>query len=196
MKPSLRAQQVLATRAALVAAGREMFGSRGFAATSVDEVAAQAGVTTGALYHHFATKTELFAAVFEQLHEEQLVDAARASTRVTGQVDRLLKAFESFLDAMLVPDVARILVLDGPAVLGLERFTELDERYAFVGIVDALDSACSSGELRTRDPETLARMLLGSLTRGGMLIANATDQRRTRDAVARTLRELVAGLTP
>jgi AcrR family transcriptional regulator len=196
-KPSLREKHVQETRAALVASGRDLFGTHGFAATSVDDLTAHASVTTGALYHHFTTKTDLFAAVFEQVHEELLVRAAEASARTKGgHVARLLKAFESFLDAVLEPDVARIIVLDAPAVLGLERFTELDERYAFVAIVEALEAARSAGELRANDPETLARLLLGALTRGGMLIANARDQRRTRNAVARTLRELLAGLAP
>lgn len=185
-----------ATRAALVAAGRKLFGTRGFAATSVDDLAAEAGVTTGALYHHFTTKTDLFAVVFEHVHEELLVRAAEASVRGKSHVERLLKAFESFLEAVLEPDVARIIVLDAPAVLGLERFTELDERYAFVAIVDTLNAARTEGEVRAKDPEMLARLLLGALTRGGMLIANAGDQRSTRNAVARTLRELLAGLAP
>jgi AcrR family transcriptional regulator len=195
-EPSLRTQHVQETRAALIAGGRQLFGTRGFAATSVDDLTAAAGVTTGALYHHFTTKTDLFAAVFQQVHEELLVRAAQASERAKrGQVERLLRAFESFLDAVLEPEVARIIVLDAPAVLGLERFTELDERYAFIAIVDTLKAARDDGELRFGDAETLARLLLGALTRGGMLIANAADQRRTRNAVARTLRELLSGLS-
>ena len=195
-KPSLRAKHVEATRAALVAAGRDLFGRNGFSSTSVDQLAADAGVTIGALYHHFRTKTDLFAAVFEHVHEELMVRAGAASTDVPGHVDALLAGFEAFLDAVLEPQVARVIVLDAPAVLGLERYTELDERYAFVAIVASLKAAQSGGELRVRDPETLARLLLGALTRGAMLIANATDQRRTRNAVARTLRELLGGLAP
>jgi AcrR family transcriptional regulator len=194
VNPSLRARHVEETRSALVAAGRALFGNQGFAATSVDDLAAEAGVTTGALYHHFRTKTDLFAAVFEQVHEELLVRAASAIAGARTHLTRLLKAFDSFLDAVLEPDVARIVVLDAPAVLGLERFTELDERYVAMAIVDMLKAAGEAGELRVRDPETLTRLLLGALTRGGMLIANAADQRRTRNAVARTLHDLLAGL--
>jgi hypothetical protein len=84
--------------------------------------------------------------------------------------------------------------LDAPAVLGLARFTELDERYAFAAITDALRAATTSGRLRVDDPETLARLLLGALTRGGMLIANSAQPRETRDAVARTLRSVLEGL--
>src|SRR4051794_17116212 len=134
-RPSLRAQHVEATRGALVAAGRQLFGEAGYASTSVDDVAAEAGGTTGALYHPFTTKADLFAAVFENVHEQLLVRAAQTSARSRTAIGKLLEAFDSFLDAVLEPDVARIVVLDAPAVLGLERFTELDERYAFLAIV-------------------------------------------------------------
>jgi AcrR family transcriptional regulator len=194
-KPSLRAQHVQETRAALVAAGRLLFGRDGYAATSVDDLAAEAGVTIGALYHHFPTKTALFETVFEQLHMELLDAGARAAAKGRDPIDQLARAFEAFLDAVLEPDVQRIAITDATAVLGLERYTELDERYAFGAIVAALGAARSAGALRVRDPETVARLLLGALTRGGMLIANSPDPKRTRNAVARSLRELLAGLS-
>jgi len=195
-RPSLRAEQVRQTRIALVRTGRTLFGQRGFAATSVDDIAREAGVTSGALYHHFPTKSALFETVFEELHAELLEASALAATRGHGHVDRLALAFDAFLDAVLDPDVQRIIVVDAPAVLGLARFTELDERYAFGAIVDALERASADGALRVTDPETLARLLLGALTRGGLLIASAPDPRRTRDGVARTMRDLLAGLEP
>lgn len=195
-KRSLRAEQVKQTRDALVAAGRRHFGDRGFAATSVDDLAADAGVTTGALYHHFSTKTELFETVFEELHLELLVASADRAARATGEVEQLAEAFEAFLDAVLEPDVQRIIITDAPAVLGLARYTELDERYAFSAIVAALEGASAGGALRVPDPDTLARLLLGALTRGGMLIASSPTPKRTRDAVSRTLRELLGGLAP
>jgi AcrR family transcriptional regulator len=195
-KPSLRAQHVQQTRAALVQAARTRFGRDGFAATSVDDVAAEAGLTIGALYHHFPNKTALFETVFEQVHMDLLVASANAAARGKDDVDQLARGFEAFLDAVLEPDVQRIIILDAPAVLGLARFTELDERYAFTAIVTALTQAREHGKLDVRDPETLARLLLGALTRGGMLIANSPDPKKTRNAVARAIRELLDGLAP
>ena len=87
----------------------------------------------------------------------------------------------------------RILILDGPAVLGPARFTELDERYAFAVIVAALRAATEAGALRVDDPETVTRLLLGALTRGAMLIANSDDPVETRHAVAQSMRTLLAG---
>ena len=190
---SLRAEQVAQTRAALVAAGRVLFGRDGFAATSVEDLAREARVTTGALYHHFPTKAKLFEAVFLTAHDELMAAAADAAAGAPDEVESLGRAFESFLDAMLEPDLQHIVVIDAPAVLGLARFTELDERYAVAGIVAALDAAVTSGRLAVAEPETLARLLLGSLTRGAMLIANSAEPTKTRDEVASTVRAMLAG---
>src|SRR5215472_10110881 len=139
---SLRAEQVAQTRAALVAAGRDLFGALGFAATSVDDLA---------------------------------------------------RGFDAFLDAVLKPDLARIVIIDAPAVLGLARYTELDEQYAFAAIVATLEAAAESGQLAVADPQTLARLLLGALTRGAMLIANSAEPAKTRDEVSAAMRAMLAG---
>ena len=182
------------TRAALVAAARALFGRQGFSETSVDDIARQARVTTGALYHHFATKTALFEAVFEQLHQEALVQSAAATGGGRDDLDRLARGSDAFLDSVLDPEVQRIIIVDAPAVLGPERFTELDERYAFSAIVQLLQGARTAGILHTEDPETLARLLIGAMTRGAMLIANSPTPEQTRDAVSVSLRELLGGL--
>jgi AcrR family transcriptional regulator len=193
--PSLRAQQVAQTRAALVDGARRLFARDGFAATSVEDVAREARLTTGALYHHFPTKTALFESVFEAIHAELMEASVRAATGARDELELLALGFEAFLDAVLEPEVQRIIITDAPAVLGLARFTELDERYAFAAISAALGAAAASGLLRVEDPDTLARLLLGALTRGGMLIANSTQPRETRDAVARSIRSLLSGLS-
>jgi AcrR family transcriptional regulator len=190
--PSLRAEQVAQTRAALVAAGRRRFGRDGYAATSVEDLAREARVTTGALYHHFATKQMLFEAVFEQTHTELMISAAKAADGAPDEVEALARGFESFLDAVLEPETQQIVIIDAPAVLGLARFTELDERFSFAVIVAALEKAVETGRIRQiADPPTLARLLLGSLTRGAMLIANSADPIATRHSVAETMRGLL-----
>jgi AcrR family transcriptional regulator len=193
-RTSLRAEQVAQTRAALLAAGRLLFGRDGYAATSVEDLAHEARVTTGALYHHFATKTMLFEAVFEEAHAELMAASVQAAEGAASGTEILTRGFESFLDAVLQPDLQRIIVIDAPAVLGLARFTELDERHAFAEIVAVLKLAVDAGELGVADPETMTRLLMGALTRGGMLIANSPEPRATRDAVAAAMRALLAGL--
>jgi AcrR family transcriptional regulator len=193
--PNLRAEQVAQTRKALSAAGRLLFGRHCFAATSVEDLAEEARVTTGALYHHFPSKTALFESVFEDVHHDLLEASARAAEGAPDNVEFLSRAFESFLDAVLEPDVQRIVITDAPAVLGLARFTELDERYAYAEIVSVIEAAVTAGELRVDDPETLTRLLLGALTRGGMLIANSEQPPVTRDAVAKAMRFLLGSLS-
>lgn len=193
-RPSLRAEQVLQTRTALIAAGRRLFGRQGFAATSVEDVARDARVTTGALYHHFPNKTALFETVFQQIHTELLGVSAQAAADAIDELELLAEGFEGLLDAVLEPDVQQILIIDAPAVLGLARYTELDERDAVATIVALLQAATEAGRMSVEDPETIARLLLGALTRGAMLIAGSADPRATRDAVARAIRAMLAGL--
>ncbi len=193
---SLRAEQVAQTRAALVAAGRRLFGENGFRGTSVEDLAREARVTTGALYHHFPTKTALFEAVFVQAHMELMAAARDAAKGAENGLDELALGFDAFLDGVLRPDAQRILVLDGPAVLGLARYTELDEQYAHAVIVHSLTEAAKCGTIQIDDPETATRLLLGALTRGAMLIANSANPVTTRHAVAKSMRALLNSFTP
>ena len=190
---SLRAEQVAQTRAALVNAGRQLFGTKGFAATSVEDIARAARVTTGALYHHFPTKAAVFEAVFQQIHADMLAASVAAATAADGAVAQMTAGFGVFLDQVLEPEVQRIIITDGPAVLGLARFVELDERYALDAMVAALEAANASGAFRIDDPPTLARLLFGAMTRAGLLIASSPDPIATRDAVGATFQGMIRG---
>jgi AcrR family transcriptional regulator len=193
---SLRAEQVAQTRGALVAAGRRLFGEKGFRATSVEDLAREARVTTGALYHHFPTKTALFEAVFLQAHTDLMTASKKAAQGASDGIDELARGFDAFLDGVLQPDMQRILIVDGPAVLGLARYTELDEQYAHAVIVHSLTAAAQAGTIKVEDPETATRLLLGALTRGAMLIANSPDPVETRRAVGKSMRALLTSFTP
>lgn len=195
-QPSLRAEQVAQTRAALIEAGRRLFSENGFRATSVEDLAREARVTTGALYHHFPTKTALFEAVFVQAHTDLMSASIRAAQGASDGIDELARGFEAFLDCVLQPDMQRILIIDGPAVLGLARYTELDEQYAHAVIVHSLTAAAKAGTIAVDDPDTATRLLLGALTRGAMLVANSPDPVQTRHAVAKSMRALLSGFTP
>jgi AcrR family transcriptional regulator len=195
-KPSLRAEQVAQTRAALVRAGRQLFGENGFKATSVDDLARAARVTTGALYHHFPTKSDLFEAVFEQAHTDLMTEATQAAHGAADSLDELARGIDAFLDGVLQTDIQRILLIDGPAVLGLARYTELDERYAFTVISESLRWASEAGTVRVEDPDTVTRLLLGALTRGALLIANSDNPVTTRHAVSASMRTLLNAFAP
>ncbi len=174
-------------------AGRVLFGSQGFAATSVEDIAREARVTTGALYHHFPTKAAVFEAVFEQVHADLMAASVQAGVGAADAIELLTAGFGVFLDQVLEPEVQRIVISDAPAVLGLARFIELDERHAFEATAAVLRIATEQGVLQVEDPQTLARLLLGTLTRAGLLIASSAEPERTRDAVAATLRAMLSG---
>src|ERR1700755_3274564 len=101
---SLSAEQVAQTRAALIAAGRRLFGENGFRATSVEDLAREARVTTGALYHHFPTKTAIFERVFMQARTDLMTASTKAAQGASDGIDELACGFEAFLDGVLQPD--------------------------------------------------------------------------------------------
>jgi AcrR family transcriptional regulator len=189
-RASLRAEQVAQTRQALIEAARVRFGIAGYAATGIDDIARDARVTIGALYHHFRTKAALFEAVFEQAHGQMLEAVESRALRAQTPGDVLTGAIDGFLDALLDPASQQILIIDAPAVLGVSRFTELDEKNAFGPLTEAIKA---SG-LAVRQPDVLARLMFGMLTRAGMLIATAGDPRKARNEIAATMHEIVLAL--
>ena len=191
-RASLRAEQVAQTRQALIDAARARFGAAGYAATSIDDIARDARVTIGALYHHFRTKARLFEAVFEQAHGQMLEAVETRALRSQTPADVLTAAIDGFLDALLDPAIQQILIIDAPAVLGVSRFTELDEKNTFGPLTEAIEA---SG-LTVRQPDVLARLMFGMLARAGMLIATAGDPRQARDEIAATMHEIVLALGP
>jgi AcrR family transcriptional regulator len=173
-----------------------LFGRQGFAGTSVEDLAREARVTTGALYHHFPTKKALFENVFEVVHAQLLETSARAGEGAFDSVDFIARALDAFLDAVLDPEVQRIIVTDAPAVLGQERFIDLDERHSLGPMVASLEVAKANGELILENPDMVARLLFGALTRGAMLIAGSEEPQSTRDQVSQAIREWLRGLAP
>ncbi len=128
-----QAERTEATRGRLIATARRLFASQGFAATSTEQILGEAEVSRGALYHHFPSKTDLFQAAFEAV-EDEVTAQVLASATASGETDpmRILElGFDAFLDQCVNPEVQRIVMLDGPTVLGWDTWHELDERYAF-----------------------------------------------------------------
>ena len=126
-----------ATRTALLAAARELFATRGYAAVGTEEVVARAGVTRGALYHHFrGGKAELFVAVAEALEAELVQGIAEGALSAEAPYEALERGCDAWLDACLREDVQRIALLDAPSVMGWEAWREMGQRYA-LGLVEA-----------------------------------------------------------
>ena len=191
-----KAEQAELTRAALLAAGRRLFAQHGYAATSTEAVVAAAGVTRGALYYHWADKKALFEAVFEDVErglvEDLLVQLAGAGD---DPVALLRGGVEVFLDACLDPAVQRIVLLDAPAVLGWERYREIEQAYGLGVARAALQAAMDAGALRPLPVEPLAHVLFGGLVEAALYMAAAPDQAAARQEVGAALASLIDGLT-
>lgn len=192
---SKKVQQGEVTRHALLDAARTLFGKQGYAATSLDEVAHAAKVTKGALYHHYAGKQELFAAVYEQVKREVSERAATAFLEPDPWED-LCTGCYAMLDAHLDPPVQRILLQDAQAVLDADTIRSVENRYGAVVLRGALRRAIRAGVIQPLPLKTLALMLTGAILEGCMAIADAEDPNQAREDVGNILTALLQGLRP
>jgi AcrR family transcriptional regulator len=170
----VKADRALATRARLVAAARELFARDGYGATGTEAILAAAGVTRGALYHHFADKQALFAAVCEDLHGEMEGAIETDADAQASAFDGVVAGCLAFLDFLARPEARRILILDAPSVLGWEAWNEMDRRHGFGLLVQGVSEAVAEGSL-AGEPETLAVMINGALNYGVVWAAQESD---------------------
>jgi AcrR family transcriptional regulator len=190
-----QAERRAATRAALIAAARALFAERGYAAVGTEEIVRRAGVTRGALYHHFPAKPDLFRAVYERV-EQELTERIVTEVPLVGDPVAVLRDGTAvFLDACLEPEVQRIALLDAPAVLGYQAWREIGERYGLGLIQAALQRAVDVGAIPAQPVRPLARVLLGALDEAALLIARADDVAAARREVGGTLEFLLTSLT-
>jgi AcrR family transcriptional regulator len=183
-----------ATTTTLLEAARELFAEDGYAATSLDAVVAKAGVTKGALYHHFSGKRDLFAAVFagEQLRLSAAIVAAYAREQKDAW-----RAFEAgcraFIQACQAPGVQRIFLLDAPAALGWETIREL-ESGSLQMMEQGIERAMEAGAIERRPVAPLAHLLFGAVCESAMVVARAPDQDAALDQALAELSRLLRSL--
>lgn len=192
--PKSKSERAAATRAALIAAGRELFTERSYAAVGTEEIVARAEVTRGALYHHFHDKRELFRAVHEQMEEEVVGAIAARMTGVEDPMEVLATGVRAYLDACTDPALTRVTLLDAPSVLGWEAWREIDMRYGLGLVTAGLQGAMERGAIRTAPIRPLAHLLLAAMGEAGMLIANSPDPAAARSEVEPALLDLLGGL--
>jgi AcrR family transcriptional regulator len=191
---SSKAQQSEATRRKLVRVGRDMFARSGFADVPTEEIVRRAGVTRGALYHHFRDKRDLFAAVVEQVEEEVMERVATAALAETDPWEQQRAAIEAYLDVCLEPAVQRIVLVDAPSVLGVAAWREIEARYGLGVVTAGLQSVMEAGYIEEQPVEPLAHLMLGALTEGGLMIARAEDREAARRAVGDAIDRILGGL--
>jgi AcrR family transcriptional regulator len=170
-----RVEKGKATRDALIGAARELFGERGYDGTSIGAVLDAAGVARGALYHHFATKEELFDAVLDQEVARVSAVAANAARKENDPLASLRAGCATWLRVALDPAVQRIVILDPPAVVGWKRWRELDEVHTLGGLRTNLTALATQGHIAESEVDTFAHMLLAAVTEAALLIAQADE---------------------
>lgn len=189
-----QAERSASTRAALLAAARELFTEHGFAGAAREDIVERAGVTRGAMYHHFAGKEDLFRSVVLELEAECGVRLMEAAIQGTDELDRLRRGCQAFLDAAMDPAVRRIVLLDAPAVLGWQEWRAIEEEYGLHLMKVALAEAVEAGQLDPQPVEPLAHMLLAAVNEAALLVANAEHPRKARAEVGATLDALLSRL--
>lgn len=165
------------TRAALMSAARLLFTEKSYAETATPEIVSAAGVTRGALYHHFADKQDLFRAVVEQEAAAVAEEIERNAPTTLSAKEALTKGGEAFLAAMAVPGRTRLLLLDGPAVLGRVEMDAIDARHGARTLRVGLAIAMREGALRKLPLDALTALLSAAFDRAALAIeAGATPQ--------------------
>lgn len=165
----------LATRTAIIETAQGLFGSAGFDVTTMDDIAKKAGVAKGAVYHHYKNKREVFEAVFEAVSADLV---ATMLSKVDGDDDAvgmLVQSAQLFFDLCAEPQVSRILLQEGPAVLGHADWHRLDARH-FGGLVTAaLGSAMEAGAIREQPLAPLSRVILSAIQAAAIDCASQDD---------------------
>lgn len=164
-----------ATRGRLIDAGRHLFGSKGFDGVSQAELVRAAGVTRGALYHHFDGKEGLFAAVYQELQQEITARIVSAAEREPGPWQELEAGCMAFLRACLDTEVQRIVLRDAPRVLGWDHWREVDVASGLVVLQDGVNAAIAASDMHALPPTAVARGLLGAMNELGVWLTHSPD---------------------
>jgi AcrR family transcriptional regulator len=194
--PRTQGERTAQTRAALITAARRLFGAEGFAEVSAERITREAGMTRGALYHQFADKADLFAAVLDQVEAEiaQRVAGAVVGFDPADTTGMLLAGADAWLDASTEPDLQRIVLLDGPSVLGWDKWREICLRHT-VGLIAALlQDGIDRGSLPRQPVQALTHVLVGAVDEAALYIAQADDETAARADMDLVLRRLTLAL--
>jgi AcrR family transcriptional regulator len=189
-KKSKKAQQWEETRRALLVAARKLFGKSGFAATGTEELVAAAKVTRGALYYHFADKTALFDAVFEEIAVEVLAAIEAAAAARPTKLDGLIAGCRAYLEACLQPSVRRIYVIDAPSVLGPARVREVDARHAQGSLREGIEDVLAETRAMGLSADALTALFSGALDEAVLWLVRH-DEPAARRRLEATLEALI-----
>ena len=182
------------TRAALIAAGRQLFAAHGYDAVATEQIVEAAGVTRGALYHHFDGKAGLFEAVFLEIEAELMSKFPMEELIGDDPMAALRAGVSRFLVLSLENEVQRIALIDAPSVLGWARWQEIEAAHGLGLIRAGLDAAAAAGQLKPLPTADLANALLGALTESALAAARAPGKQAARKRAEAVLLALLDGL--
>src|SRR3954452_18024104 len=174
---SRRQQYSASTKRALVDVAEQLFTEHGYAATSLDAIVAGAKVTKGALYHHYSGKQALFEAVFEKVESAGAAVVHEELDRHSDPWEKAIAGLRAFLDVVRQPAYSRIVVQEGPSVLGYERFREQEERSTFAYVLDIVRAVLGAGDWQVDEEleRTFARIFFGAMSSAGTTVSTADD---------------------
>jgi len=196
IKRRTQEERSAATRDALISAARKLWGQRGYAEVGTPEIAKEAGVTRGAMYHQFADKAALFREVVEAVEQDVMARMATtvAASGATTPADAIRAAVDAWLDVSGDPEVRQLVLLDAPAVLGWAGFRDVAQRYSLGMTEHLLTEAIRAGQLVRQPVRPLATVMIGALDEAAMAIATAEDPKRARKEIRFVLRRLIDGM--
>ncbi|MEV0294584.1 TetR/AcrR family transcriptional regulator [Nocardia sp. NPDC050710] len=190
---TIRAQQREETRRALLDHSRRLFATKGYGAVGLSEIVTATGVTKGALYHNFASKAELFRAVLEEVQQEVGERVSAAAETVTDPWGQLVIGCEAFLTTCTDPEIQRIMLIDGPAVLGWHEWRAGDEATSARHLGEALQLLVDEGVLPRQPIEPLTHLLSGAMNEAALWLATTDEPHALADTTA-SLRRLLESM--
>ena len=193
--PGKRVAQGRATRGQLIDVATSLFAEHGYEGTSIEAVLAAAGVSRGALYHHFAGKEALFTAVLEAVSDRVTAEVTEAIRDCTDPIDALLTGAMAWIDLAGDPVIQRVMLVDAPSVLGWDRWRAMDEGRTVGAMRVMLQAASDGGRLPQELVVPFSHMILAALDEAAMVVARAPDSRAAvtegRQAVEQFLNRLL-----
>jgi AcrR family transcriptional regulator len=175
------------TREALIGAARTLFAAKGFGATGTAEIVALAGVTRGALYHHYKDKTALFLEVFERVEQDLVARLGAGVAGLDDPLEMLRISGEMFLDLCQETEVRQIAMIDAPSVVGWEAWREVDARYGLGLLRTLLNHAANRGLVEAEHVEHLAHLFLGAVSEAALVVAHHPGDSEVRARMGRSL---------
>ena len=178
----------------LVQTARRLFAQHGYAGTSTQMLISQLGITKGALYHHFPSKTALFEAVYLAVEDEMGQAIGDASARARTPWRQLLAGCECYLEYASHPANQQILRIDGPAVLGQQRWAQIDRQYGYTRLLPFLQELARLNVLQVASVPAFAQQLTGAMNEATFWISQADHRAQSLRQSKRVLQQLLEGV--